>query len=743
MNKLTTALKVLETLKQSGYSALFAGGCVRDRLLGKEPKDFDIATSATPEQVKALFAKTVPVGAHFGVMLVIESGETFEVATFRSDGAYVDGRRPDTVSYASVEEDAKRRDFTVNGLYWDGTSNDPLDLVQGQADLQKRIIRTIGEPKKRFLEDHLRLLRAIRFAVRLGFEIEPATFSAIKENASLIQSVSSERVRDELTKILTSAHPAQGIRLLDETGLLPLLLPEVTAMKGVEQPSEYHPEGDVYVHTLLLLEQLCEASPELAWGALLHDVAKPVTFDRAADRIRFHGHDRIGAEMSDVILRRLAFSNESRELICALVAQHLRFKDAKQMRLSSLKRFFSLDRFDLHMALHKIDCMASHKDLTAYRFCEEKLAEFSKLPPPPLRLVTGEDLKGLGYKPGPEFSKILRAVEDAILEGTVKTKEEGIHFVKKTLWGWGMSEAAQLLSSFESGSLRALSRLISWAENREPGTEEVLASVFLKTGKARVFGITGPPGAGKSTLVGQFVRFLREQNKKVAVIAVDPVSPFTGGALLGDRIRLSQHFNDPGVYIRSLSTRGKLGGLSIATREVVHAVDAFGFDTILIETVGVGQSEVEVRKIADATLVALVPEWGDGVQALKAGILEIGDVFAVHKADREGAERVATELRNALHALVPCPPVLLSKESDVSSVRSVLEALEGFVTSHSDLVQKRRAESREAILTELVESRAIEQARAWSRAQVAVTPNPYEGFLAFEKRVLDKGDFFS
>lgn len=431
MSKFALAVEVLSKLKAHGFQAYFAGGCVRDRLLGKEPKDYDIATSATPEQVRASFDRTVAVGAHFGVTLVVEKGESFEVATFRSDGAYVDGRRPEGVVFSSVEEDAQRRDFTVNGLYWDGVSPEPLDLVRGREDLKAKILRTIGDPEKRFLEDHLRLLRAVRFSVQLGFEMEPATLEAVKKHAPLIRQTSHERVRDELTKILTSAQPARGIRLLDETGLLKEVLPEIVDMKGVEQPSEYHPEGDVYVHTLLLLEQLSGAPSELAWGALLHDVAKPATFERAADRIRFHGHDVIGAQMSDQILRRLAFSNDERELICSLVLEHLRFKDAKKMKLSTLKRFFSLDRFDLHLALHKIDCMASHKDLSALHFCEEKLAEFAKEPPPPLRLVKGADLMALGFRPGPEFSNILRAVEDAILEGVVKTKEEGIEFVLK------------------------------------------------------------------------------------------------------------------------------------------------------------------------------------------------------------------------------------------------------------------------------------------------------------------------
>jgi LAO/AO transport system kinase len=295
-----------------------------------------------------------------------------------------------------------------------------------------------------------------------------------------------------------------------------------------------------------------------------------------------------------------------------------------------------------------------------------------------------------------------------------------------------MSQVGELLAGMEAGNLRSLSRLISWAENREPGTEQVLAKLFSKVGRAKVIGITGPPGAGKSTLVGHFVRFCRQKGEKVAVIAVDPVSPFTGGALLGDRIRLTEHFNDPGVFIRSLSTRGKLGGLSIATREVVHAVDAFGFDTIILETVGVGQSEVEVRKIADATLVVLVPEWGDGIQALKAGILEIGDLFAVHKADREGAERVATELRQALHGAAREPRVLLSQDKDESSLRAVLEGLIDFTVKEKATVDLRREQARRDTLAELVEARAMELARQWAARHGTASQNPYDGFLKFE-----------
>jgi poly(A) polymerase len=427
------AIEILKTLHGRGHEAYFAGGCVRDKLRGEKPKDFDIATSAGPDEVQTIFSKTIPVGVQFGVVMVVEQEMAFEVATFRTEGNYKDGRHPGTVKFSTLEEDAKRRDFTVNGLYFDIKTQKVIDLVEGQKDLKAKIIRTIGNPDNRFGEDHLRMMRAVRFACQLGFEIEANTLKSVKEHADLIVKVSPERVRDELTKTLTSGEPTRGIRLLDETGLLIHFLPEIEKMKGVEQPCEYHPEGDVFVHTLMLLDGLKYAPIELAMGCLLHDVAKPDTFVRATDRIRFHGHDRLGAEMSEKICKRLAFSNAQTELICALVAEHLRFKDAFQMRVSTLKRFLSMDRFDLHLELHRLDCMASHKNLDAYEFCKKKWEEFKALPPPPLKLVTGKDLIALGLKPGPRFSEIIRSVEDSILEGTVKTREEALEFVKSQL----------------------------------------------------------------------------------------------------------------------------------------------------------------------------------------------------------------------------------------------------------------------------------------------------------------------
>ncbi len=425
------ATAVVRALRKAGHQAYFAGGCVRDRIRGVEPKDFDIATSAKPEEVQKLFPKTVPVGVQFGVILVLEEGEPFEVATFRSESGYEDGRRPTKVAFSTVEEDAKRRDFTVNGLYFDVDTGKTLDFVGGVKDINAGIIRTIGNADERFLEDHLRLMRAIRFAVQLGYEIEPATFASVKKHAAKISKVSAERIRDELSKILTSPKPSRGLKLLDEVGILKVILPEIETMKGVEQPMQYHPEGDVYVHTMMLMDGLANAPVELAMGALLHDVAKPATFERAPDRIRFHGHDRLGAQMSRDICKRLCFSNEQTDMIASLVAEHLRFKDAFNMKVSTLKRFLSLPRFDWHLALHRLDCLASHGKLDAYEFCKAKYEEMQKEPPPPLKLVTGADLIQLGFRPGPEFTRILTAVEDAILEGTVKTKEEGIALVKK------------------------------------------------------------------------------------------------------------------------------------------------------------------------------------------------------------------------------------------------------------------------------------------------------------------------
>jgi poly(A) polymerase len=434
------ALRIVQRLQELGHQAYFAGGCVRDLLLGVAPKDFDVATSATPELVMAAFLRTEAVGAHFGVVLVIdhvaEDRTAIEVATFRHDGAYTDGRRPDAVRFSTdPREDVLRRDFTINGLLLDPETDKILDFVEGRRDLEAGIIRAIGDPKRRCMEDKLRMLRAVRFAARFGYQIDPATAEAIKELAPLIVQVSAERLRDELTKILTEGKASRGFEFLDQTGLLQCVLPEVSAMKGVAQPPQHHPEGDVFVHTLLLLEKLPAACPEtLAWGVLLHDVGKPPTFTPPAgpnDRIRFNEHEHVGAHISEAMCRRLRFSNEETEQIVALVANHMKFKDVPHMRPAKLKRFVRMDRFDEHLELHRLDCLSSHGSLDNYDFTRRFIAETPPEEVRPARIITGDDLKLLGYRPGPAFRGILEAVEDAQLEGRLADRDQAIRFVQE------------------------------------------------------------------------------------------------------------------------------------------------------------------------------------------------------------------------------------------------------------------------------------------------------------------------
>ena len=450
------ALKIAERLRTMGHQAYFAGGCVRDLLLGCEPKDFDVATSATPDLVEAAFPRTESVGAHFGVVLVIDSrrndagGETeriaTEVATFRHDGAYTDGRRPDAVRYStSADEDVQRRDFTINGLLLDPLkfeAGEPLeacvlDFVGGRADLDARVLRAIGDPTRRFAEDKLRTLRAVRFAARLGFTVAPATLAAIRSIASEVPTqVSPERVREELTKLLTEGHAHRGFELLDETGLLQVLLPEIARMKGCEQPPEFHPEGDVWVHTLMLLDHLeSGATPPLAWGMLLHDVGKPPTYTspdpcKPGDRIRFNGHAEVGVAIARSILQRLRFSNDDCEQILALVKHHMQFGDVKKMRESTLKRFLRLPRFEEHLALHFADVSSSHGMLGMYDFLRAKREQFGHEQIQPRPLLTGADLVRAGYKPGPRFRQMLTAAEDAQLEGAVGTPEAAMALVR-------------------------------------------------------------------------------------------------------------------------------------------------------------------------------------------------------------------------------------------------------------------------------------------------------------------------
>jgi poly(A) polymerase len=430
------ANSICETLRRNGHQALLCGGCVRDLILGREPADYDVATDATPERVISLFPESVAVGAQFGVVLIPRDALKLEVATFRSDVGYSDGRHPDSVVYSSTpREDVQRRDFTINGLLMRPETGEVLDYVGGQADLKAGLIRAIGDPDRRFAEDKLRLMRAVRFASRFGFAIEPATFAAIRRRAHEVTSVSAERLRDELTKLLTEGAARRGLELLDETGLLAAVLPEIAAMKGIEQPPEFHPEGDVWIHTRMMIEMLpAGCSSTLAWGVLLHDVGKPPTFKSASetgDRIRFDGHVNVGVRMAEDICRRLRFSNEDMEQVLALVANHMRFKDVEQMRASTLKRFLRLPRFAEHLELHRLDCLSSHRRLDSYAFVLRVLVETPPEEILPPRLLTGDDLRRMGYAPGPTFSEILRTVEDAQLEGQIHTQEEAEVYVRQ------------------------------------------------------------------------------------------------------------------------------------------------------------------------------------------------------------------------------------------------------------------------------------------------------------------------
>jgi putative nucleotidyltransferase with HDIG domain len=428
------AHSIVERLRSLGSQAYYAGGCVRDRLLGLAPKDFDVATDATPDVVLQTFPKTFAVGAHFGVVLVVSGrpdGQEVvtEVATFRSDGAYSDGRRPDAVRYATDPgEDVLRRDFTINGMLWDPAAERLLDFVGGEADLRAGLVRAIGDAARRFAEDKLRMLRAVRFAARFGFALEAETERAIRAHAASIGKVSHERIRDELTRMLTDGHAKAAFELLDRTGLLREVLPEIDRMHGVEQPPEFHPEGDVWVHTLLLLAGLeIGAAPAIAWAALLHDVGKPACFTHApGDRIRFNGHAEVGTRMAEAICARLRFSNELTQQVSLLVANHMRFGDVEKMKESTLKRFFRLPEFAQHLALHRLDCLASHGSLRLYDYARERYAALPADEVRPALLVTGADLIAAGYRPGPQFKQMLALAEDAQLDGRVQTREEAL-----------------------------------------------------------------------------------------------------------------------------------------------------------------------------------------------------------------------------------------------------------------------------------------------------------------------------
>jgi poly(A) polymerase len=441
------ATSIIKTLRQQGFQAYLAGGCVRDLLLKRLPADYDVATSATPAQVMEIFPDTYAVGEQFGVVLVplpedrrtpgdrngLPTAQTVEVATFRSDLGYSDGRRPDEVRFSQdPREDVARRDFTINGMMLDPVSGEVLDFVNGRKDLEAGIIRAIGDPQRRFAEDKLRMLRAVRFAARFEYAIEAETLAAIQRLAHEIQVVSRERVRDELTKMLTEGHGRRAFLLLDESGLLKEVLPEISAMKGVAQPPEFHPEGDVFAHTLLLLENLPHpCPPTLAWGALLHDVGKPATFRVAPDRIRFDGHVDVGVKIAEEICRRLRFSNHETAQVLALVDNHMRFGHATRMNESTLKKFLRLAGFEEHLALHRADSLASHGNLSTHEFIRGKLAEIPPEKIRPAALLSGDDLIAAGYAPGPRFREILEAVEDALLEGRLLSHDAALEFVRR------------------------------------------------------------------------------------------------------------------------------------------------------------------------------------------------------------------------------------------------------------------------------------------------------------------------
>ena len=430
------AKQIVGQLRSAGFKAFFVGGCVRDIATGLPPQEYDIATSATPQDVMKIFPSTVPVGVSFGVVLVLEGNKKFEVASFRKEEKYTDGRHPDRVVYSTHEkDDVMRRDFTINGMLYEPFEETIIDLTGGLDDIKSRRIKTIGNPDDRFNEDKLRMLRAIRFGAGLDFEIEENTFKSIKSLAPLISQVSKERIRDEIIKIMTQSHPGNGLRLLRESNLLQYVLPEVEKMAGVPQPPEFHPEGDVFNHTCMVLDRLYEvtggdSTPELAMGALLHDIGKPDTYT-VSDRIRFNGHDRIGARIAKNICKDLKFSNKQIEIITALVKEHLRFKDVLKMKEATIKRFLGMPNFGDHLKLHLADCLASHGSTEIYDFIVKKLRDYKEEELKPKPLLNGYDLIDMGYPRGPLYSEILESLEDAQLEGIVKNKEDAKNFILK------------------------------------------------------------------------------------------------------------------------------------------------------------------------------------------------------------------------------------------------------------------------------------------------------------------------
>jgi len=430
------AASIVRELQEHAYVAYFAGGCIRDALLNIPPKDIDIATSASPEQVQALFHRTIPVGIQFGVVRVRVAEMEFEVATFRSDGIYLDGRHPSAIRFSTPEQDAARRDFTINGMFYDPLSERLIDYVTGREDLAGKLVRAIGQPSRRFAEDRLRMLRALRFAAVLGFEIEAGTWSAIQAAAQEIAIISPERIRDELLKMLVNPNRLRGFDLLDQSGLLAVILPEIEALKGCDQPEQFHPEGDVFVHTRLMLSLLApEASGPQVLAVLLHDIGKPRvrSFDPVDRRIRFNGHDRVGAEMAEKVMTRLRFPRHEIDQVVDAVSNHMVFKDVRQMRPAKLRRFMARPHFGIELELHRIDCAGSHGDLENYHFLINKESEFAQEPLIPARLVRGDDLIAMGLKPGPRIGELLEAVQTAQLEGEIKTRREALELLRTML----------------------------------------------------------------------------------------------------------------------------------------------------------------------------------------------------------------------------------------------------------------------------------------------------------------------
>ncbi len=427
------AREIVGRLQRAGHTAYFAGGCVRDQLLGVEAKDYDIATSAKPEEVQKLFSRVTDLtGKCFGVVRVLVDDEFYEVATFRQDGPYKDGRHPESVRFATAEEDAQRRDFTINGLFYDPIAERLIDYVGGEADLRARTIRAIGEPAHRFAEDQLRLLRAIRFATRLMFRIEPKTWEAICAGASSIRTISAERIRDELNKIFTATKPELGLDLLDKSGLLKEVLPSVAILHGVEQPPQFHPEGDVYEHVRLMLSKIEKHELELTLGVLFHDIGKkPTAKVDENGRIRFNEHESVGAAMTEEIMTDLRYDNKTIQTVRELVQHHMQFKDVLHMRPSTLKRMMARPTFPLELELHRIDCASSHGDLTNYDFLKQQLETMSAEEIDPAPLITGRDLLAMGLLPGKDVGKILEAIRVAQLEGTVQTRAEALEKARK------------------------------------------------------------------------------------------------------------------------------------------------------------------------------------------------------------------------------------------------------------------------------------------------------------------------